>query len=249
MGGGGAPRQPRPTLLGEVKYLPQKPGAPFTKAKRYMLSVKDALLMTSLWGRYPWAWLCDCVETIDEADEGMAKPIPRLAYMRYVVERWQRSRGRILAVPKSRRMMMTWLMLAVHLHLALFTERVAVFVQSKKREDSEYLLGESRMLYMYRHLPEVVEWPSVRTKDGALLFSNGSQVIPVGQGSEQLRQYTATAILCDEVRSWDQAEDTWTSLRPTIQGGGRITLVSSAGPGFFARVVEGRLRDDTKRQG
>ncbi len=226
--------------------MPQTSGTRFSKAKRHRLSVRDAVLMNALWSEYPWSWICDCVETVDEADEGRSKRVPRLEYLRYVVEQWSRSKGRILAIPKSRRMMMTWLMLALHLHLAIFNERVAVFVQSKKREDSEYLLGETRMLYIYRHLPDVLDWPEVRTKDGALLFSNGSQVIPVGQGSEQLRQYTATAILCDEVRSWDQAEDTWTSLRPTIQGGGRITLVSSAGPGFFSRVVEGRLRDDTR---
>ena len=68
----------------------------------------------------------------------------------------------------------------------------------------------------------------------------------IAQGPDQLRQYTASAILCDEMAFWDKAEQTWGALKPTVQGGGQVTMISSAGPGFFQRLVEGRLTDDRR---
>ena len=141
--------------------------------------------------------------------------------------------------------MLTWIMLALHLHLALFTPRSAIFIQSKKADDSDFLLGDSRMLFIYNNLPEWLRaygLPKVERKQFQLKFSNGSIVRAVSQGADQLRQYTATAVLCDEVAFWDWAEDTWRALKPITQGGGRVTLVSSAAAGFFERVCKGELR-------
>ena len=155
----------------------------------------------------------------------------------------------MLAVPKSRRMMLTWLMLALHLHMALFTPRSAIFVQSKKAEDSDYLI-RSRMLFIYGSLPGWLKsfgLPSVTSKEFLVTFSNGSSVRAVSQGADQLRQYTATAVLCDEIAFWERARETWRALRPIIQGGGRVTLISSAAPGFFEAVVKGELRDSAAR--
>ncbi len=151
----------------------------------------------------------------------------------------------MLAIPKSRRMMLTWIMLALHLHMALFIPRSAIFVQSKKADDSDYLLGESRMMFIYRHLPDWMRaygLPTARYKQYNLMFSNGSTIRAIAQGADQLRQYTATAVMCDEMAFWDRAAETWRALRPIIQGGGKVTLISSAQPGFFEVVVNGRLR-------
>ena len=206
--------------------------------------VFDLALKIEQWGRDPWAWLRECVRTQDEADENArVKPFPNKEYLEHTVRVWQREP--ILAIPKSRRMVATWLMIALHLHKALFFPRSAIFIQSKKEEDSDFLLGPHRMLFIYHNLPPNVPWPRVKKKYANLAFDNGSYVKGIAQGADQLRQYTASAILCDEMAFWEDAESTWTSLKPTIQGGGKVTMVSSAQPGFFQRIVEGRLRDVT----
>ncbi|GHV45876.1 hypothetical protein FACS1894204_06260 [Synergistales bacterium] len=198
------------------------------------------------WARSPWAFVRDACVTIDEADEGKVKRFPDLPYLRHICEVW--SANRMLAIPKSRRMMLTWLMVALHLHLALFTPRSAIFVQSKKAEDSEFLLKEERMLFIYNNLPgwlRACGLPTVTSKEYLLKFSNGSVIKAVSQGADQLRSYTATAVMCDEIAFWERAGETWRALRPVVQGGGRITLISSAHPGFFEAVVKGELRNRT----
>jgi phage FluMu gp28-like protein len=200
------------------------------------------------WARHPWLFIRDACLTQDEADEGKVKRFPDTPYLRHICEVWQAHK--MLAVPKSRRMMLTWLMIALHLHLALFTPRSAIFVQSKKADDSDYLIRDSRMLFIYNNLPEWLKsfgLPSAAGKEFLVSFSNGSSVRAVSQGADQLRQYTATAVLCDEIAFWERARETWRALRPIVQGGGRVTLISSAAPGFFEAVVKGELRDSSAR--
>lgn len=210
----------------------------------------DAALVAKLvdkWARIPWTFVRDACFTQDEADEGRVKAFPDNPYLRHICDTW--SVYKMLAIPKSRRMMLTWIMLALHLHLALFVPRSAIFVQSKKAEDSDYLLGDNRMLFIYRHLPDWLHGyglPTVQRKQFNLTFSNGSIIKAVSQGADQLRGYTATAVLCDEIAFWERAHETWRALRPIVQGGGRVSLVSSAAPGFFEAVVKGGLRKDKR---
>ena len=59
------------------------------------------------------------------------------------------------------------------------------------------------------------------------------------QGPDQLRQYTASYVYLTEMAFWEWAEETYAALLPTIQGGGKIVMDSSAGPGFFERLIHG----------
>jgi hypothetical protein len=210
-----------------------------------------AILTIEQWKQDPWTFVRDACLTIDEADSGKVKAFPDLEYLQIVCDVWKKEK--LLAVPKSRRMMMTWCMLALHLHLAIFTPNSAIFIQSKKFIDSDYLLGDNRLMFIYRHLPKWTTCyglPSVTTqKQGLLQFSNGSMIKGIGQGPDQLRQYTATAIMVDEIAFMEQAESTWTAIRPVLQGGGRATLISSVSPGFFQRMVYGQLKDRSRKDG
>lgn len=217
------------------------------KLTKNMSDERLAARVVENWSRNPWAFIRDACVTLDEADEGNVKKFPDLPYLWHICEVW--GKYRMLAIPKSRRMMLTWIMLALHLHMALFTPRSAVFVQSKKAEDSDYLIGDNRMLFLYNNLPAWLKrygLPSVQRKQFNLTFSNGTIVKAVSQGADQLRGYTATAVMCDEIAFWERAGETWRALRPVVQGGGRVTLVSSASPGFFEAVVKGGLRSDKR---
>lgn len=204
------------------------------------LSLVDKALLIEKWSNDPWQWILDCCWTMDEADEGKIKQFPDKEYLKHIVDVWLREN--LLAVPKTRRMMLSWLMIALHLWAALFRPNSAVFVQSKKQEDSDFLIADKRMMFIYYHLPDWLKETVVATyKSCNISLSNGSYIKAIGQGADQLRGYTASYIMLDECAFWEQAEDTWGALKPTIQGGGRVALISSAGPGFFQRLCEGEI--------
>jgi phage FluMu gp28-like protein len=216
-----------------------------------LTNAEIAALTIERWKTDIWGFIHEACLTIDEADSGKVKAFPDLDYLRIICEVWEREK--LLAIPKSRRMMLTWITLALHLHLAMFTPNSAIFIQSKKYLDSDYLLGDNRFLFMYRNLPQ---WffqfggPKLTQRtQGLLRFSNGTMIKGIGQGPDQLRQYTATAIMIDEIAFMEQAESTWTAVRPVLQGGGRATLISSVAPGFFQRIVYGQLQDRNRKDG
>lgn len=205
------------------------------------------LLQWERWMNSNTEFIEDCCWTRDEADRGLVKKFPPKPYLRYVDEVWMRES--LLVIPKSRRMMMTWRLLANHLWAAMFQKNRSIFIQSKKAEDSDYLVGVERFLFMYSHLPAGYPWPrpikTIAGKSGQgtsyLSFSNGTSVKAIAEGPDQLRQYTASYVYITEMAFFTWAEQTWGSLKPTIDGGGRITVDSSANPGFFERLCKGDL--------
>lgn len=204
-----------------------------------MTELELKAMQIEIWASDPWQWVKDCCWTVDEADEGKIKRFPDKEYLKYITDVWMRES--ILAIPKTRRMMLSWIMLALHLWEALFKPNGAIFIQSKKEEDSDFLIGDRRMMFIYNNLPKEYSWPIASYKYCNISFSNGSFVKGVAQGADQLRQYTASRVMVDEAAFQEKFEEAWAALKPTIQGGGKVVLISSAGPGFFQRLVEGEL--------
>lgn len=211
------------------------------------------LLEEKAWKQSPWNFIKDACTTIDEADEGKVKKFPDKKYLSRICELAESEK--ILCIPKSRRMMATWVCLAICLWEALFRDNQTIFIQSKKFDDSAYLMGESRLMFMYNNLPHGFhKFPQVVKKISSdkgysfIRFDNGTTIFAVAEGADQLRQYTASRVYCTEMAFWDNAEETWMALRPVIQGGGRILIDSSANPGFFSKIVNENLNEETEEQ-
>ena len=98
-----------------------------------------------------------------------------------------------------------------------------------------------RAKFIHEHVPASLPAVECEYSIGLLRFPNGSEIVALGEGEEQSRQHTFTSVLADEVSFWEKAYETWVALRPTVEGGGRITAVSSAGPGFFRDLVNDQL--------
>lgn len=201
-----------------------------------------SLMEIKRWRESPWDFIHDCCLTRDEADNGAVKHFPDKDYLRRICDLAEKEP--LLLIPKSRRMMMTWCCLAIILWEAMFKENQVIFVQSKKFDDSCYLLGPDRLMFMYENLPhDRHAFPKLTKKISSdkgysvLNFSNGTRFMAVAEGPDQLRQYTASRVYCTEMAFWDSAELTWIALRPVIQGGGKILIDSSANPGYFSRIV------------
>lgn len=186
-----------------------------------------------------WHWLTHWVWTQDQKDEADSiKRLPRKAYFREIVDSWLAEP--LLLIPKSRQMMVTWLLVAINLWLAQFHTDRNVFLQSKKEKDAFDLLG--RMKFIWENQPFFMR-PFCKWTEGEAKFSYlRSMVRAIPQGGDQIRMQTASSILMDEVGFMEEAEEAYTAAKPSIDGGGRITMVSTANPGFFCDLVnEGRL--------
>ncbi len=194
-----------------------------------------------------WDWLCRGVITLDEA-AGTVREFPQWPYLRHLTERRRAlyHNPSVHAYEKSRRMLVTWWMLSLYLYDTLTQWNHANFVGSRKLEASAYLLGPQRMLGIWERIPASV-WPHKpqlvpETKNGLgferlLCPETGSYVQAIASGADQLRQYTASNVFCDEIAFWERWSDSWSAIRPTIEGGGHVDLVTTANLGAEAEVI------------
>jgi hypothetical protein len=190
-----------------------------------------------------WDFLAQAVFTRDEA-AGEVKQFPSgddFAYLKYLTE--QRVLHRVRAYEKSRRMMITWWLVALYLYELMTQPNELAAVASDKLGKSAYLLGQDRMQFIYSHIPADV-WPNkpevvFEGKEGmgwkiAQCPANGSAIMAMASGESQMQQYTFSQVLMDEFPRWKQQEECWRNIQPTIQGGGRCDIVCTAELGVFA---------------
>lgn len=192
----------------------------------------------------PWFFLSTCVYTQDQVDSKTPiKAFPsHLPYLYTYARCWEKYPK--IAVPKSRRMFMSWMNIALYLWDTMFhVGRFNAFV-SRKEEAADELV--KRAEFIYDHIPEAAIsrdlLPRKEAKFCHLSFPEiNSKIQGFPQGADQLRQFTFSGILGDECAFWENAQKFYAASLPTLEGGGRITLISSPGPGFFKALVHDQL--------
>lgn len=210
---------------------------------------RQQIRMRAYYAANNWAFLRDCVYTLDQVDQvNPIKPFPSdLLYLKFLTQVWNQEK--LLAIPKSRRMTCSWNFISLYTHDTIFFQgRFNGFV-SKKEDDAGELVSRSE--FIYNHIPE---WRIPRAllpkiKNGKmskqppiLEFEDlNSKIQGFPQGADQLRQFTLSGILGDECAFWEKAQAFYSATKPTIDGGGRMTLISSRSPGFFKKIVFDKL--------
>jgi len=126
---------------------------------------------------------------------------------------------------KARQLVLTGLALAYGVWVGLFRPIAAILLFSKRDDEAVYLLGIERLRGMYNELPE---WLRARelTGDSAHLFalSNGSsfRAFPTSAGDS----YTASYVIVDEADLIPDFNALMRSVKPTIEAGGKLFLIS-----------------------
>lgn len=135
--------------------------------------------------------------------------------------------------------------------MATFFSHRLIFFQSKKDDDAAAMIDRAK--HVYENLPwwlkeaAPLKRPLHKLPYNKIMFANGSLIWGIPQGQDVVRQHTASGILGDEFAFQNQAEEAWTAMKPTVDGGGQVILVSTAnGKNFFYRVVFDRLDDADK---
>ena len=189
-----------------------------------------------------WDFLSDCVNTLDQADKYI--PIKKYPsekeYLHYISD--QIVEESLLALVKNRRMVITWTVCALWLWDCMFHEGRFNVLMSKKEEDSDDLVR--RCKFIYDNIPKDKLWikPVMEYKYTELLFPEiDSKIKGFPQGADQLRQYTCSRVGADEMAFWPMARASFVAMKPTLEGGGKVTLFSTRYPGFFKELVEDTL--------
>jgi hypothetical protein len=137
-------------------------------------------------------------------------------------------------------MLLSWAACSWHAWLALYQPHSKVFLISDRESKSAELLD--RCQGILERLPEErCARPGLHRTIAppVLSLDNEATIYGMAEGSDVMREYTATAALCDELAHWAWPRASYSALKPTVDGGGRLTIVSSAAPGFFAELVRG----------
>lgn len=177
------------------------------------------------------------VYTQDEHDQVHPyKRLPDKDYLRLISYAWVHEP--LLGLPKSRQMMLTWLFCAIAVHETLFRDAKNTAWISKKFEDANATI-EKRVKPIAERLPAEQKVPEFKFIKG--LFDcpdTGSVIRAMGEEAKGLRQYTFSWVCDDEGAFQEQASEIIQAALPTVNGGGRFTLISSAnGKEVFYRMV------------
>lgn len=180
----------------------------------------------------------------DELDT--IRPFTMKEYFPPIIETWLRED--LMAIEKSRDMMMTWLVVIMFAWDTLFHRGRQNLFQSETAAKTRELVHE-RAWIIYDSQPKwlkavhkatyaegsaragLIEVPSLK----------GSQIVGFPQGPDKVRMYHPTGFFSDEAAFNPEASATFAAIRPAIMSGGKYTAISSANEGWFHRLCLDQL--------
>jgi hypothetical protein len=134
---------------------------------------------------------------------------------------------RQIIILKARQLGMTWLVLGYFLHKMLFAPAWTGLLFSRRDDEAMELLSDERLKGMYSRLPDWMRCRSVTVSNAhEWVLSNGSRALafPTTAGDS----YTANAVLVDEADLVPNLNRLMRSVKPTIDNGGQLILLSRA---------------------
>jgi hypothetical protein len=153
-----------------------------------------------------------------------------------------------VVILKARQLGLTWLVLGYALWLILFWPAATVLLFSRRDDEATDLL-KTRLRGMYDRLPAWLKVRSFGVDNGhEWELSNGSRVLafPTTAGDS----YTATLVLVDEADLVPDLGRLMRAVKPTIDGGGKMILLSRADKSqpqsVFKRIYRGAKQQETE---
>jgi hypothetical protein len=136
----------------------------------------------------------------------------------------QLHRHKLTIVLKARQLGLSWLALSYALWQMVFQPKAIVLLLSRRDDEAVDLL-DARLRGMWERLPDWLKVPAVKRSAHELELSNGSRALafPTTGG----RSYTATLAIVDEADFCPDLEDVLLAVKPAIDAGGHMALVST----------------------
>jgi hypothetical protein len=137
-------------------------------------------------------------------------------------------RERFTVILKARQLGLSWLVLGYGLWLMIFRAAATILLFSKRDDEAVHLLSDQRLRGMYKRLPDFLKvgLAVLGDNDHEWGLSNGSvaRAFPTSAGDS----YTATLAIVDEADLVPDLGALMRAVKPTIDGGGRMILLSRA---------------------
>lgn len=139
-----------------------------------------------------------------------------------------------IIVLKARRLGLSWVVLAFALWLAIFNQGIRILVLCKTGDDASELLDRIRRMRdrisndpLSAHVLANLEQPA-KTRDAVTTLDIGASTIRALMGTPAAaRSETAGFVILDEFAFQRAAPEIWTAILPTIEGGGKLAMVST----------------------
>lgn len=183
-----------------------------------------------------WYFVKHLVKTRDEA-AGAEKSVmlfpdePALEAIWNVLEH---SPSKLIIIAKSRQIMVSWVTCAFALWRARFFPNRQIVWQTKKEDDAKDMvsygserLDQARMQFIEANLPTFMA-KRRRFRDGQILYDNGSKIVAVPEGGNQVRSKTTSLMVIDEAAFQEQFRSAWTAALPLLNKEARLVAVSTA---------------------
>ena len=195
----------------------------------------------------PYEFIFNYCYTLDPHDiNNPIKRIPDYPYVRELIRVFLAEK--LIAVVKSRQLLVTWIFCALHVWLCTFHKDQYVFFIMRKEADAGFdspLSLCARAHFIIEHLPKDLKPEYTKSLQPPILkfTKNFSTLHGVSQDSDALRQYTASSILSDEMAFQEHADEAYAALKPTIDGGGRLVCVSTPNGknNLFYKIIQGNM--------
>lgn len=184
-----------------------------------------------------WRWMKDQVITIDEASQEK-RPFPDMDYLHDIVDVLVDPDQRLIAIAKSRRMFVTWLLSIWGCWITRYHEHHAMLWQSQNEAKAAYVL-DKRMTFVEDNLatPQLRrKYKTIRTTQGLIgrltYEHSGSWTQAVPQGPDVFRSYTPSLLVIDECDFQPEAPLALAAAMPLAEKGVKLVIVSTSnGPG------------------
>lgn len=190
-----------------------------------------------------WLWMMEQVHTVDETRKQVL-PFPEKDYCEDLIGILTDPTERMIAIPKSRRMLVTWTVCAWACWEARFHANTLGFFQSENEEKAAFAI-DRRMMFIEDHLAD--EWCKLartpwKTKEGTVgkfqYQHNQSVLWGVPQGADIIRGYTFSHLIMDESEFQREGRNAMTSALSIVENGAKLVILSSSnGPsGILADI-------------
>ena len=211
-------------------------------------SAEDARLREAI--SNPYRWATEYTQTYNEhwVEEGRPSPYEpfpqRLPYLEPLFQVFELER--ILWIVKSRDMMISWACMAYLTWKAMSTPLCGSVVQTQKEKKVIQLVDYAKCLYRRQPtwLREVfpLAKPLKNQSDLELEFANGSYIVGIPGGADQIRSYHPWGYLNDESSFQPEAGECYNEALSVVKG--KIIFNSSAGPGWYADARRDIMRSE-----
>lgn len=132
--------------------------------------------------------------------------------------------NQMVVILKARQLGLTWLVLAFALWLLIFHPISTVLLFSLRDNEAVHLLSDERLRGMFLSLPDWMRPAEIKTDAHVWRLANGStaKAFPTSAGDS----YTATLAIVDEADLVPDLNKLMRRVKPTIDGGGKMILLS-----------------------